>query len=281
MSTPSITLVCVENRNHALAKEMVAQTTSRMDFADIVMFSNQDNLIDGAKHVAIGDTMDIQGYCDLILKGLVDHVKTDHVLIVQWDSMVYNSKRWTNAYLNYDYIGAPWPWQPTHSRVGNGGFSLRSRRLLEALQDPALVVDPTNYNSRQEDNFICLLHSEYLAQKYNIRWPDWSLAKEFSYELGDWEPDAWGFHGPWNVFRLAPKSTCELFIDNMPWADLNRDKCHHIIFETSHRNPNPEWTERLTSGLRQHKDSEFCINLLKWFEIENNPLLPQLIARLS
>lgn len=280
MSKSNITLVCVENRNHSLAKEMVLQSTGRMDFADVLMFSDKTDLIPGARHVNIGNQLDLQGYCNLVLKGLVEHINTDHVLIVQWDSMVYNPRRWTDAYLNYDYIGAPWPWQPVHNRVGNGGFSLRSRRLLEALQDPVLTVDVNDYNSRQEDNFICLLHRDYLAQSYNIRWPDWSLAREFSYELGDWEPDSWGFHGPWNIFRLAPNSTCELFIDNMPWADLNKDKCHHIIFETSHRDPNPDWTTRLVQGLRQNKDAEFCQHLLKWFEIENNPLLPLLTTLL-
>src|ERR1700687_3454326 len=42
---------------------------------------------------------------------------------------------WREEFLGCDYIGAQWFWHDDAMRVGNGGFSLRSRKLLLALQD--------------------------------------------------------------------------------------------------------------------------------------------------
>ena len=46
-------------------------------------------------------------------------------------------RRGTPPFSHCDYIGAQWFWHNDGMRVGNGGFSLRSRKLLTALQDPA------------------------------------------------------------------------------------------------------------------------------------------------
>ena len=35
------------------------------------------------------------------------YIKTSHVLIVQWDGYIINSKKWDSRFLNFDYIGAP------------------------------------------------------------------------------------------------------------------------------------------------------------------------------
>jgi hypothetical protein len=60
--------------------------------------------------------------------------------VVQYDGMAANKMHWSDDYYNYDYIGAPWPdrftWIRPEEKVGNGGFSLRSMKLIEALRDP-------------------------------------------------------------------------------------------------------------------------------------------------
>ena len=77
-------------------------------------------------------------YSRFVIKDLLRDIATDFVQIIQWDGYVINGPAWTNEFLDYDYIGARW-WFRKHDRnVGNGGFSLRSRRLLEALQDAAI-----------------------------------------------------------------------------------------------------------------------------------------------
>ena len=73
------------------------------------------------------------------IKNLHDRFMTDYVLIVQTDGFVLRPG--LGDFLGeYDYIGAPWPkpsWYTNrvfpHPRfcVGNGGFSLRSKKICE------------------------------------------------------------------------------------------------------------------------------------------------------
>jgi len=63
---------------------------------------------------------------------LMDHAQflksgDTHVLVVQWDGFITNPDAWEPVFLDYDFVGAPW----VDRFVGNGGFSLRSRRLIE------------------------------------------------------------------------------------------------------------------------------------------------------
>jgi len=55
----------------------------------------------------------------------------DKILIHQEDSIVFKEN--IHDFLDYDYIGAPWPWSKSENKqhyVGNGGFSLRTRQIM-------------------------------------------------------------------------------------------------------------------------------------------------------
>lgn len=58
-----------------------------------------------------------------------DVLTGDKVLIYQDDSVIYKSN--IDDFMEYDYIGAPWPDSQRDNRnnVGNGGFSLRTRKI--------------------------------------------------------------------------------------------------------------------------------------------------------
>ena len=88
----------------------------------------------------------------LLLSEMTNHVTTDFAIYCQWDGFGINPQHWTDEFLHYDYIGAPWhsipPYHPT-LRVGNGGISVRSKRWLEAC---ATLKDKT---SGHEDARCC------------------------------------------------------------------------------------------------------------------------------
>ena len=75
-----------------------------------------------------------EDYSRFVLHNLADHIDTDHVLVVQWDGFVRDGRCWQDEFLAYDYIGAVWPQFEDDWKVGNGGFSLRSKKLLEATR---------------------------------------------------------------------------------------------------------------------------------------------------
>ena len=117
--------------------------------------------------------------------------RSDYALFIQDDGFVINPDNWDPKFLEYDYIGAPWPSDPQwadqqvaraeihrvfpYNRVGNGGFSLRSRKFME-LSD--------HFHScglYGEDCYLCTIHYDYMI-KHGIKFAPFELALKFSYE---------------------------------------------------------------------------------------------------
>jgi hypothetical protein len=131
-----------------------------------------------------------------MLTQLGDFIQTEHVLVCQWDGFVLNSSAWDLQFLDYDYMGAPWPQFSDGLNVGNGGFSLRSRRLLEALRRPDLVI------SSPEDVAIGRVNRRRLEADHGIRFADQATAARFSFERTAGSLATFGFHGAFNLIPL-------------------------------------------------------------------------------
>lgn len=134
-------------------------------------------------------------YSRFVLQQLADHIETSHALLVQWDGFVRDGSRWHAEFLAQDYIGAPWP---QHGMaVGNGGFSLRSRRLLQATATLPVTDQP-------EDVAICRIHRQRLEQQHGLRFAEREVARRFSYERGASDRQEFGFHGVFNMPAEMP-----------------------------------------------------------------------------
>jgi len=122
-------------------------------------------------------------------------LRTDHFLLIQWDGHPVNADAWTDEFLAYDYIGAPWPWFGPETRVGNGGFSLRSKSLARFL-----AANPDRYPLWcPEDDAICRRYRMALMDE-GFRWAPEDLAYRFSVESPgrDLAMKPFGFHSPLN-----------------------------------------------------------------------------------
>jgi hypothetical protein len=128
-----------------------------------------------------------EAYSEFMIKKLANHFDTSHVLVCQHDGFVVNPSAWTNEFLEYDYIGAPWYWlrnkeirsdgkDYTGNIVGNGGFSLRSKKLQEILRDSEEIV-----NYHPEDGQICTVYNKFLESK-GCKFASEELASKFSVE---------------------------------------------------------------------------------------------------
>lgn len=138
-------------------------------------------------------------YSYISLRLIPQHVNTDYDIIIHCDGYPINKHNWTNEFLNYDYIGAKWIHRPQKYNVGNGGFTLRSRKLYSALLDwmpsyyaedyPKLreIFQYTSYGRPviAEDTLICCVFKDYLIQKYNLKWAPPEIADKFSVEDTD------------------------------------------------------------------------------------------------
>ena len=138
-----------------------------------------------------------QAYSQFIIKELHKHVHTDFVLMVQWDGFIINPDAWSPLFLDYDYIGAVWHWHEEGRRVGNGGFSLRSRVLCQLTAEPEFV-----YMDLNEDDLICHVNRKWLEDQ-GIKFAPEELARYFSFERELSNIKTFGFHGDFNFERIG------------------------------------------------------------------------------
>lgn len=178
--------------------------------------------------VKIDPINSIEAYSDFVLFSLDKYVDTDFVLLVQYDGFILNPKAWTDEFLKYDYIGAPWliaDWSVKmfnvpnellgQKIVGNGGFSLRSKKLLSltAKLGARKITRPN-----PEDMSICIYHRNLMEQN-GIKFAPIGLAQQFSFESGGQDNYFWdgqlGYHGlKWTDISKWTDQHPEYKIDN-------------------------------------------------------------------
>lgn len=142
----------------------------------------------------------LRDYNQFNLKHLNDFVDTEFVMVAEHDGFILNPNAWTREFLKYDYIGAPL-WVEDKLVVGNGGFSIRSKRLLELVQNDDNIQLGTRAEHKyaeNEDWTICVTYRKYLEEK-GIRFAPVELAHNFSFEKNAKYGNKWtgqfGFHG--------------------------------------------------------------------------------------
>ena len=218
----SITLVIVDTVNHDLARFSIEKTLSTVDCRDVITFSDR-LIIEGAKFIPIRKQISLYDYSEIMTKQLWTYIETDYVLTIQWDGMAVNADLWDEDFLNYDYIGALWKWPTNNQVVGNGGFSLRSRTLIESLRDTRVQLG-TPMSGQNEDVAISAEYRNLMESKYGIKYATPNVAAKFSTE-NVWAGRSFGFHGLWNLPRFLSKTEIEYVINHLPkyyWADRSK-----------------------------------------------------------
>jgi hypothetical protein len=194
------TLCCVDCRNHELAISALRRSMAQCRFERAVFFTNRSFDLPGIEVIRIPDIASIADYSRFMVKALGDHVQTGFALVIQYDGYVVNGRRWRAEFQEYDYAGAPW----SDGGVGNGGFSLRSLRLLRALRDPRIT------DLVPEDIAICRTYRSLLEQEHGIRYAPAEVAGRFSFETVPPPSPTLGFHGITHLVRLIDMSEEEI-----------------------------------------------------------------------
>ena len=203
LELPSVTLCAVTSVNVAATLAAMRACQEQVAFGDAMLLTDEEADIPASiRRVAIDRLRSAADYSEFLLRRLADHLTTDHVLIVQWDGFILDADRWDHDFLNYDFIGAPWPQFADEHVVGNGGFSLRSARLLRACQDPRFQA------SHPEDVAIGRANRRFLEEEHGCRFPSRSVAERFSFERTAPPQPTFGFHG---VFNMIPALGADRF----------------------------------------------------------------------
>jgi hypothetical protein len=152
----------------------------------------------------------IDEYSKFMLYDLASYIATDHALVVQYDGYVLRPLKWDKHFLEYDYIGAPWEENAhfttdgTNVRIGNGGFSLRSKKLLNIFNETGLPFTDNGTGFYNEDGMISNYYRKELEEQ-GIRYAPVPVASRFSCEVicPDSYPEPFGFHKNQNLLPLG------------------------------------------------------------------------------
>lgn len=188
VTIPTIDLVSVACTKVPETIEAMKKCQAQMKFNRAILFTHEDVEVEGIDVIKI-DKLDYKGYNEFVAMKLYQYVSSEFALVVQNDGYITDGSLWSEDFLKYDYIGAPWPANThftkntnTEVRVGNGGFSLRSRRLLRA--PTVLGIEFSDYGTGfwHEDGFLCV-HNREVLEMNGIKFAPVEIAAHFSTEL--------------------------------------------------------------------------------------------------
>jgi hypothetical protein len=150
-------------------------------------------------HIAWKQTapLDYFQYSMFCMYCLQHYIDTEYCLVVQDDGWVINGLNFTGEYYEYDYVGAPthmgilgdqamfhfsWVHVKDPIVVQNGGFSLRSRKFLEAPSKHGIVHKLYNQQPfiNEDVQLSGLLRLQ--LESLGIRYAPLNIAKHFSIE---------------------------------------------------------------------------------------------------
>ena len=188
----SIAIAIVDTMQHTLAANALYNSLSGFQFDQVLIYSNIQSHWGHHQINLIEPIHNINEYNEIIIQQLPRDLLCDFVLIIQYDGFIINPHLFDPIFLNFDYIGAPW-FHLDQYNVGNGGFSLRSKKLINFVSQ----LSALDYNV-PEDMLICQnLRSAGILNKFSFAPQD--LANIFSYEHPKPSHDTFGFHGLFNL----------------------------------------------------------------------------------
>ena len=198
---PNVTLVIPTTRAHDLARITVLDLVSKVNFGGGVLIYTDDCdrlAVPGARYIKVADWPDKNSSSLFYYTEAALGVETSHALLMEWDGGVCDPAMWRDEFLQYDYIGAPWSadmGDPRHNSftVGNGGFALISKRLVEFCHDAKLKIYTDMHISR---------HHRPELEAQGFKWAPENVARDFSYEgwtrrgpiIPTERPHSFGYH---------------------------------------------------------------------------------------
>lgn len=197
---PNVTLVGVDCVDVKRLLHAIDISCEHIFFGGVKVLSSLKS--DDPRVVKIRNLPTKADYSEFMMKELADYIDTKYLLIVQYDGFVLNAASWDDEWLKYDYVGAPWEWYTDGMNVGNGGFSLRSKKLMQITANDKSIVainEAGVTNHKEEDHCICRLYRRYLESEYKMKFAPIEVARNFSIEGWNSPNKTWngefGFHG--------------------------------------------------------------------------------------
>lgn len=176
LDLPNVTLICMTNAKLVEHQKALDISSEKIKFGAVKLIHRPDI-----------DTID--KWNKAMVYELGQYVDTDYAIIIHHDGYIINPDMWNPDWLNYDYIGAPFP-LPTDNfsyrdvngviqRVGNS-VGLRSKKLMDLPSKIGMEWKPFHgfYN---EDGYISV-NMRHVFEQYGCKFAPLDVAVHFSKE---------------------------------------------------------------------------------------------------
>jgi hypothetical protein len=282
--------VIVEPRNHDNLDATLRNISCMLPYAALTVYHSKQNA-SNIRNIVYknGETNNVNlrcftednitrfKYCDMLCDPTFwGELQSDKVLIFQTDSGI--RKNTLLRYMEYDYIGAPWSWPiygDPNITIGNGGFSLRSRRLMHDI----CQVFKRNLQCHDKDlgEPEDVFFARHLIHVNDAILPTFEIASSFAVEHNT-HADPFAFH---QAYAFHPKPIVERWFNESSMDPYNASvtlciKDAWIETDFGHVWSSPKLTQWLalgigSAGFRLPKDSRIdCVSsdvhfgLRKW-----------------
>lgn len=205
-----ISYLIVDTRQHELARQALARSQEIFPLDNRIVVSDREEGWDATSFVKIEPITSLREYSMFMVTEAWKYVTTEFCQVIQWDGFVMNAANFRSEFMDYDYIGAPWLHFETR-RVGNGGFSLRSRKLMETVA--SLATRATDWEDWPEDMVICHLLADYL-ETLSMKFAPVDVAASYSMEETVPTSSPFGFHGT-HLVPLMYSHDIEMFFSKL------------------------------------------------------------------
>ncbi len=204
LQLPNVTLVCIDCTDADLALKVLEICKSKADFGDVKLLTSIIlNEEQNTHKIEIDTLKSLVMYSVFCLTELYKYIDTTHLLIVQRDGFILNPQSFKMEWLELDYIA---PLFVQMDIVGSGGFSLRSKRIMEYAAHILPKWNGTEQHANElqkilgyyEDGVVCLKR-EFSHFKFATK----EQASEFG-QGGNRNPEyfnekPFGFHRTWQT----------------------------------------------------------------------------------
>lgn len=191
---PQVTLCAMTSVQVRATVKAMKYSMRGIEFGDAVLITHKKPwfLPKNIKYKHTSKLTDINQFNYKTVYEMGDYIDTDFALLVHYDGYVVHPEKWRKEFLDYDYIGSPWPLpKPGDTvsyrdrdgnlcRVGNS-VGIRSKRLMEFPKKAGIEFKPDENGWYNEDTFICCTMRKELEEA-GMKIAPFEIAKYFGKE---------------------------------------------------------------------------------------------------
>ncbi|SDZ92540.1 hypothetical protein SAMN02745687_01110 [Lachnospiraceae bacterium NK3A20] len=197
LQLPNVTLCAMTSVDVQATVEAMKYSMRGIDFGDAVIITHRKpfGLPERIRYDHTSKLNNIDDFNYKMVYELGSHIHTDYAMIVHADGFIVHPELWRDEFLDYDYIGAPWPlpkegdtttYRDRHGnicRVGNS-VGIRSKKLMDFPRENNIPWTGEYAFGRMwfhEDGFLCCKIRDEI-EAAGMRIAPLELARYFSHE---------------------------------------------------------------------------------------------------